>query len=68
MRARSDKERYAKLCTIVEEADEVHFWVEILEEMLIQNSDALMDLKNESLEIVKVMSHLRKNLSTKLNR
>lgn len=31
-RARSERERYAKLCIVVEEADEVLFWMELLEE------------------------------------
>ncbi len=31
-RARSQKERYAKMCIVVEEADETLFWLELLGE------------------------------------
>lgn len=34
-RARSDKEKYAKICIVVEEADETVFWLEVIQEVNI---------------------------------
>ena len=33
-RARSEKEKFAKLCIVVEEADETQYWLEIIETFL----------------------------------
>lgn len=40
-RARSDKERFAKLSIVVEEADETLFWLEILEETELIEAEKL---------------------------
>lgn len=37
-RARSKKEKYAKICIVVEEADETVFWLEIIEEIKMTNN------------------------------
>lgn len=42
-RARSDKEKYAKLCIVVEEADETVFWLEVIEEL-----DMISPIKNKN--------------------
>lgn len=62
-RARSDKERFAKMCIVVEEADETLFWLEIVEELRYLTSEKINLLIKETLEIVKVMSAYRKQLS-----
>ncbi len=66
-RARSQREKYSKLCIVVEEADESLLWLEILDETQTVDSEIFNKLKSESLEILKVMSSYKKTLSDKLN-
>lgn len=66
-RARSQKERFAKLCIVVEEADEIQFWLEIIEEMNYLDVLKLHELKLECDEIVMVMSSYKKKLSEQNN-
>ena len=66
-RARSQKERFSKLCIVVEEADETQFWLEIIEEMEYLDSTQLKQLKIECDEIVKVMSSYKKKMSDQNN-
>ena len=63
-RARSERERYAKLFIVVEEADETLFWLELLEESNLTKFD-FTDLKREATEILKVMASTRKKLKLK---
>lgn len=61
-RARSEKEKYAKLCIVVEEADETLFWIEMLIDGGFITEEKLSALRNESEEILKVMSSYRSKL------
>lgn len=61
-RARSEKEKYAKLCIVVEEADETLFWIEMLIDGGFTTEEKLSALRNESEEILKVMSSYRSKL------
>ncbi len=62
-RARSDKERYSKLCIVVEEADETLFWIEILVEGGFIAIEEIGELRQESEEILKVMAAFKKKLT-----
>ena len=62
-RARSEKEKFAKLCIVVEEADETQFWLEIIEELDYLPAEKLNHLIVECDEIVKVMTTYKKKLS-----
>ena len=55
-RGRSNAERFAKICIVVEEADETQFWLELIEESNLINSIELTKLKEESIELVKVFT------------
>ncbi len=64
-RARSEREKFAKLCIVVEEADETIFWLEMLIEaefLVIESVDKIL---NEATEILKVMSAFKKRLEPK---
>lgn len=61
-RARSEKERFAKLCIVVEEADETLFWIEILIEGNFISADKIIKSQRESEEILKVMAAFKKKL------
>ncbi len=65
-RARSEKEKFSKLCIVVEEVDETQFWLEIIEELNYINPEKLNPLKLECEELVKVMSVYKKKLSDSL--
>ncbi len=65
-RARSERERYAKMCIVVEEADETAFWLELIEELEILPIAKVNEFKNETEEILKVMSSYKKKLSKTL--
>jgi len=62
-RGRSDRERFAKLCIVVEEADESVLWIEMLEEAGFLSAAKIHDIKKEMEEIVKVMAAFKKKLS-----
>jgi four helix bundle protein len=61
-RGRSQREQFAKLCIVVEEADETLFWLEILEDTGLCTTATLKPFKDEALEILKMMSSTRKRL------
>ena len=64
-RARSEREKFAKLCIVVEEADETIFWLEMLVEaefLVIESVDKIL---NEATEILKVMAAFKKRLEPK---
>ncbi|WP_394665226.1 four helix bundle protein [uncultured Chryseobacterium sp.] len=65
-RARSDKEKYAKICIVVEEADETVFWLEVIQEVNIASKNNNSELMNESLEILKVTSTYKNKLKNKI--
>ena len=62
-RARSDKERFAKICIVVEEIDETQLWLEIIEELEYVDSEKLLAVKSECEELVKVMTTYKFKLS-----
>jgi four helix bundle protein len=64
-RVRSQAEFYAKICIVVEEADESLFWMEILTESSITEIDKISNLMVEAGEILKVVSSARKTISLK---
>ena len=54
-RARSKAEFISKMTIVEEEADETLFWLEMLSEMEIVNSDLLNPLMSENNEIVSII-------------
>lgn len=64
-RARSEKERFAKICIVVEEIDETQLWLEIIEELEYLDSEKILLLKSECDELVKVMTKYKFTLSQK---
>ncbi|RLJ23468.1 four helix bundle protein [Chryseobacterium sp. 7] len=62
-RARSEKEKFAKMCIVVEEIDETQLWLEIIEELEYINPEKILHLKTECEELVKVMTTYNFKLS-----
>lgn len=63
-RARSQGEHYSNLCIVVEESDETLFWLEMIEETALINTQSLKLIKEEILSVLQVMSKTRKTLKT----
>ena len=62
-RGRSDKEFYAKLCIVIEEADETLFWLELLLETGLVNPIQIKDLTTEITELLSVFAKTRKTIN-----
>ena len=60
-RARSKAEFFAKLCIVVEEADETLFWLEVLEEAELVKAGELQELQKEITELLSIFAKARKN-------
>lgn len=67
VRARSLNERFAKICIVVEEADETLFWIEFMQDTKMFNSETLESWFTEAEEIVKVTASYKKYLKDKLD-
>lgn len=63
-RARSDRERFAKLSIVVEEADESLFWLELFHESKQVESQSVEKLKIEAEELVKIFASYRKKIKS----
>ena len=61
-RARSKRERFSKLCIVVEEADETLFWIEMLTDAGFISKEKMADCYNEAEEILKVMAAFKKKM------
>ncbi len=61
-RARSDKEKFAKVCIVVEEVDETVFWIEMLIDGKFIGKEKIASQFDEAEEILRVMSAYRKKL------
>jgi four helix bundle protein len=64
-RARSLSELYSKMCIVVEECDEVVFWLDILQETEDIPKDVINSFQNEALELLKVFSVSKKKLKSR---
>lgn len=62
-RARSKAEFYSKISITIEECDETVYWLEILEEAKIYNSNQINMFKREAIEILKILATARKTMS-----
>ncbi|MEP7323446.1 MAG: four helix bundle protein [Saprospiraceae bacterium] len=67
-RSRSDREKFSKLCIVVEEADETPFWIEMLVEAEFIIIGEVSDIAQEADEILKVMSAYKKRLDDDLSK
>jgi len=66
-RSRSLKEKYSKLCIVVEECDESQFWLELLFESEFLDKQNYNLFHNECSEILKVMATYRKKIGIQIN-
>jgi four helix bundle protein len=62
-RGRSKNEKYAKICIVVEEADETLYWLEIILESRGEFSNSLKPLIQEGTEILKIVAKIKSALA-----
>ncbi len=65
LRARSKAEFFSKLSISVEEGDETEMWLELLISSEIVNNQFIKDLHSESIELIKILASMRKNINKK---
>jgi four helix bundle protein len=63
LRARSKAEFFSKLCISLEEADETEMWIDLLISSNIMNTNQLHNIHEEIIEILKILSSMRKKLN-----
>ncbi|MFZ1424907.1 MAG: four helix bundle protein [Saprospiraceae bacterium] len=63
--SRSQREWFSKICIVIEETDETHFWIELFEQLYPENLEGLSLLKSESFELLKIFSKSRGKLPIK---
>ena len=64
-RGRSEAEYYSKICIVVEENDEVMFWLDFLREVGVLNPAQSKDLLTEAEELLRIFSSIKKKLKLK---
>jgi four helix bundle protein len=62
-RGRSKNEKFAKICIVVEEADEMIYWLDLFEASGYGDKSELIWLSQEALEILKVTAKIKSSLS-----
>ena len=63
LRSRSKAEFFSKLSIAVEEADETEGWIELTISSGMIKDDFIKDLHTESLELLKILSAMRRRIS-----
>lgn len=63
-RGRSKAEKFAKICIVVEEADECIYWIELFDQTGYGGGVELNWLSKEGLEILKVCQKIKSSLSS----
>lgn len=63
LRGRSKAEFFSKLSISTEEADESEMWLDLLISSKILNNELAQQLYEESVEIIKILSSMRKRMS-----
>jgi four helix bundle protein len=69
-RAKSDKDFVSKMGTVIEEADETLFWLEMIEEseIIIEYASLISKLKTEANELTSIFVASNKTIKKRLNR
>ncbi|CAM3857738.1 four helix bundle protein [Flavobacterium cucumis] len=67
LRARSDNEYLSKMNIVLEETDESHFWLEVLQELNVVDQKVLNELLNEANELTAIFVTTLKNTKSRIN-
>ncbi|MCP4294195.1 MAG: four helix bundle protein [Proteobacteria bacterium] len=63
-RGRSKKEKFAKICIVVEEADETEYWLQIVRDLQLGDKETIEKLLIEIDEIIRIVSSIKSSLRT----
>lgn len=63
LRARSKADFFSKLSIVVEEADETEMWLDLLISSAILPQESLKVIHSECIDLMKVLSQMRKSVS-----
>jgi len=63
LRGRSKAEFFSKLSIVVEEADEIEMWLDLIIDSEILNTDFIKNLHTESIELLKILASMRRKVS-----
>ena len=63
LRGRSKAEFFSKMSIVVEESDETEMWLDLIISSGILQNDFIKELHSESIELIKILSKMRKNIS-----
>ena len=66
-RSRSDREFYAKICIVTEEADESLFWLECLILIQVLDGNKIITLSNEIDQLVRLFVTIKRKIAEKLD-
>lgn len=58
-RARSPAEFYHKICIVVEEIDEVEYWLELIKESGINEGQSIDNIQKETIELIKIFATIK---------
>jgi four helix bundle protein len=67
-RARSDREFFAKICIVTEEADETQFWLEYFILIEVIDKTNISNLLDEIVQLVKLFSTIKRKMEEKLEK
>ncbi len=68
-RAKSDRDFISKMETVIEEADETLFWLELIEELdVIDNKNEIVKLLKEADELVAIFVSSAKTVKNRINK
>ncbi len=62
LRGRSKREFFSKISIVVEDADETEMWLELILDSNIINNEVVKKMHVESVELIKILSSMRKRL------
>jgi four helix bundle protein len=68
LRARSDNEYLSKMNIVLEETDESHFWLEVLQELKVVDHNVINELLNEANELTTIFVTTLKNTKNRINK
>ncbi|WP_238592878.1 four helix bundle protein [Chryseobacterium kwangjuense] len=66
MQSPLSERKYSKICIVVEETNETLFWLELIEELNLLQTETIKSLLKEADEIVKATSSYKKKLGEDL--
>ncbi len=65
LRGRSKAEFFSKISIVVEETDETEMWLDLIISSDLLSNDFIKEVHNESMELIKILSSMRRRVGGK---